>query len=115
MVSGRVMRLEYRLEGCPSASSPSGARDRSPAAVEFQVLRKFKGPNQSTVRLDLATDCSVGNFVRGRSYLVYAHTIRALPTAPLDLLEAFICSRTRPLSLASRDIRRLQVLALPPP
>jgi hypothetical protein len=97
--SGRVNSIQKN----PGAGNPCGCLDCC-LKVEFQVERIWKGSNGRVIVVTTGTgdtDCGF-YFEIGESYLVYAlkgsHTLLSTDT----------CSRTKKLTSANGDIKRLK-------
>jgi len=84
-----------------SVKAPSGPITSSadPIAVTFQVYTVWKGSHSDTFTITTArSSASCGYpFETGKEYLVYAH-------GEADDLQVSLCSRTKPLTLASSDL-----------
>lgn len=66
--------------------------------VTFDVLEQFRGDPVSEVTLKTSNSCSMSNFTVGVSYLVEA-------TETEDGLHAYLCSHTRVLEKATRELQ----------
>lgn len=90
--SGKVTKIE-----------PAGECEQ---AVTLEVAATWKGAGKKEVVLYTANDsaaCGYG-FVKGKSYLIYAHTAKR---GEAKLLETNICTRTALLADAKEDLKEL--------
>lgn len=96
---------DVRTRKAKSVEAARAEPDWWPVVVKFSVVQPFHGVEGAEVEVATGQgggDCGY-QFVRGASYLVYAHGGRDGKT-----LMASICSRTQPLSQAAEDLEFLR-------
>jgi len=110
---GRVTDISSRPRGAPEPGKEFEF-DFSPRTVTFAVTEAFSGVEGGEVRVSTGLgggDCGY-SFLKGSTYLVYAH---ASGSGERRRLGTSICTRTQLAFGASEDLEYLRGLAVSPP